>query len=156
MTISGRAAKLLVAVLMASLVLNFAAVGFGGAMLGGGLVLRGLMQEATSAYPEQLRVAFRESVREHRRDIFVSLRALRQARLAQHAAITAERFDRTEAEATAAHVRETGLALVTLLQTILLDSIATLPDDVRREIPRAPLALGSLGAINDLRAVPDE
>jgi len=75
----------------------------------------------------------------------------------QHAALTAEHFDRTEVKATQARVREVGVDLAGQLQAILLDSVAGLPDDVRREIPRTlPLGLRGLDALSGDEAAPAE
>lgn len=144
MTIGGRAAKLLVLALTVSLALNFAAIGFGGAVIGGGMVLAGIVRDATSNYPPQLRDAFRAELRAHRGAVRDALKTLREAREAQQAVLIAPKLNRAAAEAAQARVREAGIALVSLLQSMLLDAVATLPDDVRREIPRAPIGIRAL------------
>jgi hypothetical protein len=148
-TITGRSAKLIVAALTVSVILNFVAIGFAGSVIGGGLFLRGLVHEAASSYPRPLRLAFWRELRVHRSEVVASLRDFRQARAAQYQALTAEPFDRAAVEASQAKLRQSGLALATVLQSILTDSVASVPDDVRRAIPRAPpFGLGSLPALD--------
>jgi hypothetical protein len=148
MTISGGAARFLVIALTASVILNFVAIGFAGSMLGGALILRNLVQQSRTPMPAELAASFRENIRDHRREIIRALRDFRDARTAQQALFRAETFDRAEAEVGQANVRAAGERLVVILQTALLDSIETLPDSVRRDLPPVPFTVRPLEALD--------
>jgi Heavy-metal resistance len=147
-TISGRSAKILVAALAVSAVLNLIAVGFAGSVIGGAVILRDLINQSRTPMPEELSLSFRQNIRAHRRDIVSALRDFRDARVEQQKAFRAETFDRAAAEAQQAKVRAAGEHLVIILQTALLDSIESLPDPVRRELSPVPFSVKPLQALD--------
>jgi hypothetical protein len=134
-TISGRAAKLLIGAFAVSLLLNFAAVGFFGVVAGGAMVGIGMLRQAAAPFPEPLRQAFRADLAAHRGELIAAFRDLRAAREHLHAVITAASLDQAAAAAAQAELRQRADAVIDLLQAAVLRSVATLPDEVRRSIP---------------------
>jgi hypothetical protein len=147
-TISGRSAKILVAALAVSAVLNLVAVGFAGSVIGGAVILRDLISQSRTPMPDALSSSFRANLRAHRRDIVGALRDFRDARVEQQQVFRAETFSRADAEAAQAKVRAAGEHLVIILQTALLDSIESLPDSVRRQLSPIPFSLRPLQALD--------
>lgn len=135
MTLSGRSGTLVVVALVVSLALNFLAIGFLGVVAGGALVTRGLLRQATADYPAEFRTAFRREAIADRREIRSALTALRDARAAQHRALTAVPYDRAAVDAAQREVRARVGALTEVLQGVLRASVESLPDEVRRTLP---------------------
>ena len=135
MTLSGRSGTLVVVALVVSLAVNFLAIGFLGVVAGGALVTRGLWRQATAEYPAEFRAAFRREAIADRREIRSALTALRDARAAQHRALTAVPYDPAAVDAAQREVRVRVGALTEVLQGVLRESVESLPEDVRRTLP---------------------
>lgn len=140
MTLSPRKQTALVVALLVSVLLNLVALGFFGAV--GSLVLlrREIVREAVADYPPAVRRAFMMEVFENRRALREDFAALREARAALHAALTAETYDRAAVETAGAEVRRRADAVLALLGAMLADTAERVPDDVRRAIP--PMGIG--------------
>ncbi|MEO1161829.1 MAG: periplasmic heavy metal sensor, partial [Pseudomonadota bacterium] len=131
-----RSLKTLVAALIASLMMNFAALGFIGVYAGRDYVYQSFIAEPDVGQdiPREVREAFKLAIRSDRGRLLESLRVLRAARDSQHSVLTAETFDPAALEATQADVRAAAGELFVVLQRALRETAATLPDDVRRTI----------------------
>jgi hypothetical protein len=147
MTLSGRSGTLLVVALVVSLAVNFLAIGFVGVVAGGTLVTRGLLRQATADYPAEFRTAFRREAIAERREIRTALAALREARAAQHRALTAVPYDRGAVDAAQRDVRARVGALTEVLQGVLRESVESLPEEVRRTLPDTSPGLGAIRAL---------
>ena len=149
MTLSGRRAKLVIGALCVSLVLNLAAAGFIGARAVKGFAIDSGASGLLRDYPPELVSAFKSALREDRGVLVTRLGDLRAARRAQHELLTAPSFDRAAFEAAQTEVRAKTDALIQLLQSALADSAATLPDDVRRNLPMFRFQRNVLGSLQD-------
>ncbi len=106
--------------------------------------MRSLLKQAEAPFPDALKTSFRGNLAAHRRDIIGALRDFRDAREEQQKTFTAATFDRTAAEVAQAKVRSTGEHLAAILQTALLDSVESLPDAQRRDLPQLPFGMRAL------------
>lgn len=135
MTISGRGATALVVALVISVLVNLVAAGFAGVVLGGTLVGGAILRQATAPMPPELRQAIRSELFANRRPLRAALVGLRDDRDALHAALTAETLDQAAVDAANARIRADVDALLALAQGLLVEAVAGLPDDVRRNLP---------------------
>ena len=86
--------------------------------------LAGLLADGIAAgYPEDVRAAFREQLRENRPRAGAALRELRAARRALAAAVSATPFDEAAVERALQDVRRTTEGLQLLLQDLLLEAL---------------------------------
>jgi len=143
MTLSGRRAVLVLAVLVASLCLNvFAAGMLAGRWYGGrddgprDRAAERFMERAPPEARPHLRAAFRE----RRPEAAERLRALGAARREAAAAARAEPFDRARLDAAFADVRARTAELQAVLQGGLGDAMARMPPEVRRAYGEAVFA----------------
>jgi uncharacterized membrane protein len=135
MTLSGRGATALVVALCLSVFINLVAVGFVGVIAGGAFVSGALLRQASGPVPPELRQSFRSELRANRRPVVAALLTLRRDRDALHAALTAETFDRTAVEQANAAIRIDVDNFTALVQGILVEAVAKLSPEVRRQIP---------------------
>ena len=149
MTLSGRSGTLVVVALVVSLAVNFLAIGFLGVVAGGALVTRGLLRQATADYPAEFRTAFRRAAIADRREIRSALMALRDARAAQHRALTAVPYDAAAVDAAQMNVRARVGALTEVLQGVLRESVESLPEDVRRTLPEIDSGLRAIRGLGE-------
>ncbi len=133
-----RPIKILVAALIASLMVNFATLGFIGVYAGRDYVYQSILAEPGGGQdiPPEVREAFKLAIRSDQGRLLDALRVLQAARDSQHSALTAEVFDPAALEATQADVRAAAGDLIVVLQRALRETATTLPDDVRRTIPK--------------------
>lgn len=149
MIISGRGATTLVVALCISVFLNLIAAGFIGAIGGGAIVAGIAMRQTAGPVPQPLRQAFREEMRANRRSLIAALGDLRRDRDRLHDALTAEPFNRAAVETVNAALRKDVDEIVTIGQGVLVDAVAKLPADVRKDIPRLTLGEQLLRSLND-------
>ena len=133
-----RSMKILAAALIASLMVNFATLGFIGVHAGRDYVYQSFIDEpdAGQDIPSEVKEAFKLAIRSDQGRLLESLRVLQAARDSQHSALTAETFDSAALEATQADVRAATGDLIVVLQRALRETATTLPDEVRRTIPK--------------------
>jgi uncharacterized membrane protein len=140
MTLSGRRAVLVLAVLVASLCVNvFAAGMLAGRWYGGRddgprdrAAAAGGVERFLDRAPPEARPHLRAAFRERRPEAAERLRALGAARREAAAAARAEPFDRARMDAAFAEVRARTAELQAVLQGGLGDAMAGMPPDVRR------------------------
>lgn len=138
-----RLSKLPTALLAVSILLNFAAAGFIFTQHIRGQVTHELAGRSGEGYPPEFARAYRGALRSDWRNLLSEVRALRQAREAQHALMIAETFDRAAFEEAQVELRTAQIAVMQTLQTALPTALEALSHDMRRAL--SPLKLRSTG-----------
>jgi uncharacterized membrane protein len=134
MTLRGRIAVVVVAALAVSLITNVFAVSF----IAGQWFISKRLESVISAprYPQPIRSAARETLRQNRGDVIAALARLRRARLAMFDAARAPEFDPAALEAAMAEVRAATTALQAIGQSALAKAISNASPQERANIRR--------------------
>ena len=132
-----RTNKTLIAALIVSLLLNFAAAGYIGVRLVRDHTLDSILDHSTTdvRIPKELKDAFRKALRSDRAGLLKALRELGVARDKLHKTLVAESLDVPALEAAQAEVRTATVGLISHLQGALRVAVTELPQDVRQSIP---------------------
>lgn len=128
--------KTLATLLVLSIMINFAALGFIGIQVARDYIYQIVFDEVDRTITPELKTAFRGALRAERKPFLQALAELRAVRDRQHTILTADELDMVSLEKAQDEVRFATVNLIDLLQKTLRVAVGDLPAEIRRNIPR--------------------